>query len=132
MRGVVPIILPEASFEEQAHFLWDKSTRLYLETDAGTVVVTAYGQQDVRSLFSGGASVTHAFRRVPDFMDLASFSQWFVPFSVFMRLACFHLHLSRVRSNCNSRLLKMPKHQNDLYWTFWLHTQGIDHQRYFV
>lgn len=130
LRGLVPIILPESSFEDQVRFLWERSLRLDGVDKATEVVVSAQGQQDVRTLLSVRDSVTHAFRRVPDFIELAIFSQWLVPFPVFMRLACLHLHLSRIKAVSNSRLLKNPAHQNDLYWTFWLHSQGIDHQRH--
>lgn len=130
MRNTLPVILPPLSFEEQVRFLWGASIGSSSRPSA-RVLVSAIGSGDFRDLIQDDLT-THAFRRVPDFIGLAAFSQWLVPFPTFMRLACLHLHLDRVKANCNSRLLKNPEHQNVLYWTFWLNAQGIDHQRHFI
>jgi hypothetical protein len=128
---VLPVLLPDSSLEEQASSLWIQSLSLSSQLDTERVLVHSKDGQGSR-LIRISDDRTYLFRRVPDFIDLASFSQWCVPFSVFMRLACFHLYLDKVRSNCNKSLLKDPKNETALYWTYWLHSQGINHPEFFV
>ncbi len=130
MNIPLPIILPRKPFEEQVRFLWERSLIFSTPLGADTVIVAVSGTQGVKSLVAHAGTNTHAFRRVPDFMDLADFDQWLVSFPVFMRLACLYHYLDAVKANCNCRLLKNEKNLPNLYWTYWLHAQGIPHYEY--
>jgi len=131
MKVLLPIILPEASFEDQVRFLWTTSIR-FSGDQSPQVLVSSSGVGDIRDFLYYEDRNTLAFRKVSDFIGLADFRQWFVPFPAFMRLACLHLYLDRVKASCNSSLLKNSENQNALYWTFWLQAQGIEHQRHFI
>lgn len=127
MAKILPVLLPESSFEDQASFLWTQSLRLSGQLDTERVLVYSKDGPGP-NVVTKALAQTHTFIRVPDFIDLASFSHWCVPFPVFMRLACFHLYLDKVKGNCSKRLLKVPDNEQALYWTYWLHSQGISHQ----
>jgi hypothetical protein len=131
MPKILPVLLPESSFEDQASFLWVQSLRLSGQLNAERVLVYSNGGSGP-SVIAQASTQTHTFVRVPDFIDLASFTQWCVPFPVFMRLACFHLYLDKVKENCSKRLLKSPDNEQSLYWTYWLHSQGISHLDHLV
>ncbi len=131
MPKVLPILLPDSSLEEQASALWIQSLNISSQLDVERVLVHSKDGQGSR-LIRLSDDKAYSFRRVTDFIDLASFSQWCVPFSVFMRLACFHFYLDKVKANCNKKLLKAPENERSLYWTYWLHCQGIVHQEHFV
>jgi hypothetical protein len=131
MPKILPVLLPESSFEDQASFLWTQSLSLSGQFNTERVLVYSKGGPGPHVIAQAHAQ-TYTFTRVLDFIDLASFHQWCVPFPVFMRLACFHLYLDKVKGNCSKQLLKVPDNEQALYWTYWLHSQGISHQDHLV
>ena len=118
--------------EAQSKYLWLNGITLAREVAAGARKVTkvvVWCPQKRDSVYSL-LWKDMVFGSRQDHMVLADPHFWCAPLHLYLRLTCAWQGLETIQSCCEGAKLRDPDNKDALYWTIWLHSQGIRHLDY--